>query len=219
MEKSPPRSHEKDLRDVERALEKALDLVRNTPHEDLKAVDWLESAAAVGELLADVREASGRIRQTLLGSARTAVLLYMRGHVGESVSPHALEGVAAIREWPRRIRELRSPFGWQIESGTWRADLQNDHYLLTADRLGEEVATDPRVVEAIRGKTSKERILEYLLHLSPWPAGPQQLERLAGVPTWRQDIHELIDEGWLIRTHEDEPNLVPGSYRLARLED
>jgi hypothetical protein len=87
------------------------------------------------------------------------------------------------------------------------------------DRLGEEVTTDPKVIEAIRGKSSKERILEYLLHLSPWPASPQQLERVAGAPTWRQDIRELIDEGWLIRTHEDEPDLVPGFYRLARLED
>jgi hypothetical protein len=112
MENPQPHSHEDDLREVERALERALDVVRATPHEDLTAVEWLESAAKVGELLADVREASGRVRQTLLGSARTAVLLYMRGHVGEPVSPHALEGVAAIREWPRRIRELRSPFGW-----------------------------------------------------------------------------------------------------------
>lgn len=219
MEKTTHRSHETDLRDIEHALERALNVVRNTPREALTAVEWLESAAEIGEMVAEVREAAGRVRQALLGSARTAVLLYMRGHVGEPVSPHALEGVAAIREWPRRIRELRRPFGWKIESGTWHEDLPNDHYRLAVDRLGEEVATDPKVIKAIRGMSSKERLLEYLLHLSPWPANSQQLERVAGAATWRQDIRELIDEGWLIRSHEEEPDLVPGFYRLARLED
>jgi ribosomal protein L19E len=42
------------------------------------------------------------------------------------------------------------------------------------------------------------------------------LERVAGQATWRQDIRELIDEGWLIRTHEDDSTLSPGFYRLKR---
>lgn len=216
---STQHTHHDDLSRLERALEEALQVVRETPRDDLTAVQWLESAGRIGGLLAEARDASGKVRQSLLGSARTALLLYLRGHVGEAVSPHALEGVAAIREWPRRIRELRSSFGWQIESGTSVEDLRNDEYRLTEDQLGHDAAMSPDVIEAIRGQNAKERILEYLIHLSPWPASAQQLQRVAGTPTWRQDMAELVDDGWLVRSHDDEPDLAPGSYRLVKLED
>lgn len=216
---STPRPHNDELDRLEQALEEALHVVRQTPREGLTAIEWLESAAHLGSVLAEARDASAKVRQSLLGSARTALLLYLRGHVGEAVPPHALEGVAAIREWPRRIRELRSPFGWQIESGTYAEDLRNDEYRLAEDQLGHAAAMNPDVIKAIRGQNAKERLLEYLIHLSPWPAGPQQLQRVAGTPTWRQDIRELVDDGWLIRSYDEEPDLAPGSYRLAKLED
>ncbi|MFA1546485.1 hypothetical protein [Actinomadura chokoriensis] len=216
---SASRSYERELRDIELALERALEVVRNTPREDLTAARWLDSAAELGERQAEAREAAARVRQALLGSARTALLAYLRTHVGEPVPADALEGVAAIQAWTRRVRELRDPFGWAVESGTWSAEIQKDQYRLVSDQLGEEAAQGDKVADAIKGKTSKERVLEYLLHLSPWPVSPQKLERVAGQPTWRQDIRELIDEGWLIRTHEDDPTLSPGFYRLARLED
>ncbi|MEU5437712.1 hypothetical protein AB0G73_30650 [Streptomyces sp. NPDC020719] len=212
-------SHEADLRDIEHALEQALEAVRSVPRDGLTAGEWLETAAKIGELQGQAREASGRVRQELLGSARTAILAYLRTHVGEPVPGAALEGVAGIQAWTRRIRELRTPFGWDVESGTWSTGMQKDQYRLVVDRLDETAADDDRLATAISGKSSKERILEYLLHLSPWAVSPQRLERVAGVPTWRQDIQELIGEGWLIRSHEDEPQLSPGFYRLARLED
>lgn len=135
------------------------------------------------------------------------------------MSASALEGVAAIQAWPRRIRELRDPFGWQVESGAWSRDMEKAQYRLVADRLDEGVADDDRVLDAVNGKTSKERVLEYLLHLSPWPASPRHLERVAGVPTWRHDIRELVEEGWLIHSHDEDQEVQPGHYRLARLED
>ena len=214
-----PRSYEVELREVEQALERALDVIRQVSREGLTAAEWLESAAKLGTFQAEAREASGVIRQALIGSARMAVLAYLRAHAGDPVPAPALEGVAAIQAWTRRIRELRTPFGWDVESGTWRDDMQKDQYRLVADRLDETVADDDLVVEAIKGKTSKERVLEYLLHLSPWPASPTNLEKVAGVPTWRQDIRELTDEGWLIQSHENDPEIIPGFYRLARLED
>lgn len=212
-------SHEADLREIETALERALDVVRNVPRDGLTAVEWLEASAKIGSLQAQAREASGRMRQSLLGSARTAILAYLRAHAGEPVPAAALEGVAGIQAWTRRIRELRTPFGWDVESGTWSAQIQKDQYRLVADRLDATAADDDRLATAISGKTSKERVLEYLLHLSPWPVSPKRLEKVAGTPTWRQDIQELIGEGWLIRSHEDDPQLTPGFYRLARLED
>ncbi|MFD4252515.1 hypothetical protein ACFWQL_22495 [Amycolatopsis thermoflava] len=214
-----PQSYEDELKHLERALEHALEVVRATPREGLTAPRWLETAAELGERMAAARTISGQIRQQLIGSARTALLAYLRTHPGAPVSASALEGVAAIQAWPRRIRELRDPFGWRVESGAWSREMGKDQYRLVADQLGESVVDDDQVLEAVNGKTSKERVLEYLLHLSPWPASPRHLERVAGVPTWRQDIRELVDEGWLIRSHDEDPELQPGHYRLAKLED
>jgi len=212
---STSRGHGARLDDLEKSLEQALELVRATPRDDLTAIDWLETAAKLGGFLSEARDASADVRQTLLGGARSALLLYLRGHVAETVPPHALEGVSGIREWARRIRELRA-IGWDIDclgSGS------SAPYRLDDAQLAEEVAQSQRVIDSIKGSKPKERIIEYLLHLCPWPAAPRQLEQVAGVPTWRQEIRDLVDEGWLILSHEDDPALPPGFYRLAKLED
>lgn len=208
------RQSHRDLDRLEEALAQALALVRSTPRDDLTATTWLETAAKVGGHLSEARDASSDVRQSLLGGARTSLLFYLRGHVGQTVPPHALEGVAGIRAWARRIRELRA-VGWDIRTlgaGPTAA------YKLEADHLDEAVALSDQVIDSISGTEPKERLLEYLLHICPWAAGPDQLSRVAG-PTWRQEIKELVEDGWLIRSHEDESDLAPGFYRLARLED
>ncbi|MEV0350663.1 hypothetical protein AB0H88_33180 [Nonomuraea sp. NPDC050680] len=205
-----PRTHREELDRLEQALEQALEVVRATPREGLTAVDWLETAARIGALVSEARDASADVRESLLGGARSAVLLYLRGHVGEAVPPHALEGVSAIRAWERRIRELRA-IGWDIVSaGTYR---------LNTDKLDEATAQGEAIIDSIKGSTPKERLIEYLVHISPWPASPKHLERVAGVPTWRQELRELVEEGWLIRSSQDDPELASGFYRLAKLED
>ncbi|GAA4205031.1 hypothetical protein GCM10022252_64940 [Streptosporangium oxazolinicum] len=209
------REHRVQLDELEKSLEQALELVRATPRDGLTAIEWLETAAKLGGFLSEARDASSEVRQTLLGGARSALLLYLRGHVGETVPPHALEGVSGIREWARRIRELRA-IGWDINC---LGAGPSAPYRLDDVQLAEEVAQSQQIIDSIKGSKPKERIIEYLLHLTPWPAGPKQLERVAGVPTWRQEIRDLVDEGWLILSHETDPELAPGFYRLTRLED
>ncbi|GAA1753399.1 hypothetical protein GCM10009834_07970 [Streptomonospora arabica] len=166
--------------------------------------------------MADSRDALAEIRQGILGGARSSLLLYFRNHPGESIPPHRLEGVAAIRAWPRRIRELRQ-VGWEI---SMEGSGPEACYRLVSDRLEHEVAASEETLESVKGASPMERLIEYLLHISPWPASPAQLERVARVPTWRQEIYELIDQGWLIESHADNPEDVPeGSFRLASLED
>ncbi|MFG3601607.1 hypothetical protein [Micromonospora chersina] len=203
------------LDDLEQRLEEALRLVRNTPRTDLTAIRWLETAAKLGDLLAGVREASAEIRQELLGGARTALLAYLRQHVGETVPAHELEGVSGIREWARRVRELRA-MGWAIDC---LGAGQEAPYCLSDDHLDETVALSDELISGIKGAKPRERLIEYLLHLSPWPVAASQLERVAGVPTWRDDLRALVREGWLIQSRDDDPSIPPGFYRLARIED
>ncbi|MET8334067.1 hypothetical protein [Streptosporangium canum] len=210
-----PSGHEVQLDNLEKSLEQALELVRSTPREGLTAVEWLETAARLGGFISEARDASSEVRQALLGGARSALLLYLRGHVSETIPPHALEGVSGIREWARRIRELRA-VGWEV---TCLGSGSSAPYRLDDFQLAKEVAQGQQIIDSIKGAKPKERIIEYLLHLSPWPANSKQLEHVAGIPTWRQEIQNLVDEGWMILSHEDEPELPPGFYRLAKLED
>ncbi|GII52790.1 hypothetical protein Pth03_11790 [Planotetraspora thailandica] len=196
---------------MERALEGALEVVRSTPRDSITATEWLETTARISELTAASRDASSGVRQALVGGARGALLLYLRTHAGQTVPTSALEGVSAIRAWERRIRELRE-IGWDIVS-------TGSGYRLNTDQLDEDTAQGDQIIDSIKGATAKERIIEYLVHLSPWAASPRQLERVAGTHAWRQAIGELVEDGWLIRTHDDDPELAPGFYRLAKLED
>jgi hypothetical protein len=206
--------HRVDLHDLEQSLRKALAVVESIPREDLRPQDWLKAAARVGTHLAESREALAGVRQDIVGGARTALLLYFRSHPGQELSPNQLEGVAAIRAWARRIRELRE-VGWGIDTVGSGAGAP---YRLKAAHLDEAVATSDDTIESVAGSTPGERLIEYLLHISPWTATPQQLERVAKVPTWRQEIRDLIDQGWLIQTHDDDPEIAPGHFRLANLE-
>lgn len=207
--------HKEQLEKLERSLKAALEIVQDTPRDNLRPKDWLETAAEVGAYLAQARDALAEVRQDLIGGARTALLLYFRSHPGEAISPQQLEGVAAIRAWARRIRELRMA-GWDIDSIGAGADAP---YCLNALHLEESVASSEETIVSVGGKNPAERLIEYLVHISPWPASPQQLERVAKTPTWRQEIRELIDQGWLIQSHDDSPEEIPpGHYRLADLE-
>ncbi|MBB5775054.1 hypothetical protein [Nonomuraea jabiensis] len=200
---------------LEQSLKNALAIVQNTQRENLRPVDWLDTAAKVGVCLAESRDALAEVRQDVIGGARTALLLYFRSHPGKEVSPQELEGVAAIRAWARRIRELRT-FGWEIDTLGSGAEAP---YRLNAPQLEESVASSEATVESVGGTSPAERLIEYLLHISPWPASPQQLERVAKTPTWRQEVRQLIDQGWLIQSHDDSPeDIPPGHFRLANLE-
>ncbi|WP_344935127.1 hypothetical protein [Sphaerisporangium flaviroseum] len=207
--------HGEQLEKLEQSLKNALGIVQNTQRENLRPIDWLDTAAKVGTCLAESRDALAEVRQDVIGGARTALLLYFRSHPGEKVSPQELEGVAAIRAWARRIRELRA-VGWDIDTLGSGAEAP---YRLNAPQLEESVASSETTIASVGGTNSAERLIEYLLHISPWPASPQQLERVAKTPTWRQELRELIDQGWLIQSHDDSPEEIPpGHYRLANLE-
>ncbi|MEU5826311.1 hypothetical protein [Micromonospora tulbaghiae] len=200
---------------LERRLTEALGLVHRARRTEQTATGWLTTSAEIGRLIAGERDALAGVRQELLGGARTAVLAYLRQRVGQAVTAGELEGVSGIEEWTRRIRELRD-LGWDIEalgSGPGRS------YRLRADHLDRSVVDDDALIAQIKGGNPKDRLIEYLFHVAPWPVAAARLERVARSAAWRTDLQTLIDEGWLIHSHEDDPGIPPGFYRLARLED
>ncbi len=73
-------------------------------------------------------------------SVRDKILKYLLKNVGKPVSGEELRYVAKDRsEWARRVRELRTEFGWPIVTkNTGRPDLDIGIYLLEADRQSPE---------------------------------------------------------------------------------
>lgn len=74
------------------------------------------------------------------GGVRAKILEFLRRNVGKPVTGEELRYVAGNRtEWARRVRELRTEFGWPISTtNTGRPDLPIGVYVLEADRQSPE---------------------------------------------------------------------------------
>ena len=70
------------------------------------------------------------------GSVRDKLLKFLKANVGQGVTNEELRYVAGNKtEWARRVRELRTEFGWPIATKTTgRPDLSVGVYVLQADR-------------------------------------------------------------------------------------
>jgi hypothetical protein len=69
-------------------------------------------------------------------SARDKIRNFFEENLGKVVTTHDISEVAGIRDYPRRIRELREKEGMQIKSHNDRTDLKPGEYILeTLERL------------------------------------------------------------------------------------
>jgi hypothetical protein len=74
------------------------------------------------------------------GSVRDKILAYLRVNVGKAVTGEELKYLAKDKkEWARRVRELRTQFGWPVKTkSSGRLDLPIGAYVLEADRQAPE---------------------------------------------------------------------------------
>ena len=86
------------------------------------------------------------------GSVREKILEFLRGNVGRSVTGEELRYVANDKtEWARRVRELRTEFGWPVATkSTGRPDLPVGAYVLQGDRQSPE--HDRHIPDDVRGE-------------------------------------------------------------------
>lgn len=83
-------------------------------------------------------------------SGRDKMLSFLRQSIGSTVTGEELSYVSKISDWPRRMRELRTEFGWPIMTkNTGRPDLPVGYYVLVEDRQDEihdrKIKTEDRV--------------------------------------------------------------------------
>ena len=86
--------------------------------------------------------------------ARGRIRAFLEAHVGEVVTTDQISEVAGIRDYQRRIRELRNEYGMQIRSYKDRTNLKPNEYLL------ESLKIDSMVARAISAQLRME-ILEH----------------------------------------------------------
>ena len=80
-------------------------------------------------------------------SAKTALRAHFLTHIGQVMHSDELRAVAGgITEWARRVRELRTEEGYQIQTHNDRSDLKPGQYLLE----------DPKPLPAFARTISKE---------------------------------------------------------------
>lgn len=218
---------EQALRQLRASAERYLEVVGQAEERSRDRGSWLESAAEIGNLASDVRDAVAEVNRAFgITTGRDAILRYLRNHVGTPVPASALAGVSGIAEWARRVRELRVEFGWPIESGQTRDDMPHDHYRLVAGEPDTDLAERWRVAKISRNlkkadggnSSGRERLLHYLKKISPRPADKEQLAYVAKIQEWPRRLRELEEQGWQILSNVDDPTLPPGSYRLPTLE-
>jgi hypothetical protein len=85
------------------------------------------------------------------GSVRDKILAFLRENVGHTVTNEELRYVAGGKtEWARRVRELRTEYGWPIATKTTGLpDLGVGVYVLQEDRQGHE--HDRSIPDDVRG--------------------------------------------------------------------
>jgi len=93
---------------------------------------------------------ANRIRRTDAG-VRDKLLQFLRENAGHPVAGEELRYVAGddSTEWARRVRELRTEFGWPVFTNkSGRLDLANGMYVLETDR--QAAVHDRRIPDSVR---------------------------------------------------------------------
>jgi len=114
------------------------------------------------------------------GSVRDRILKFLRSNVGQAVTNEELRYVARDKtEWARRVRELRTEFGWPVATKTTgRPDLNVGMYVLQADRQSPE--HDRHIPDDVRGEVLRRD--QYTCQQCQWshrlwnPSDPRHLE-------------------------------------------
>jgi hypothetical protein len=85
-----------------------------------------------------------------VSSARERIRAFLEQNVGQVITTEQIAQVAGIRDYQRRIRELRDEEGLQIRSHIDRHDLRPGEYLL--ETLGRVPAVERRISARLRNE-------------------------------------------------------------------
>ena len=182
--------------------------------------DFLALRARLGVLFVALNQSSARITgQFGLTSAQDRMTNYLLQRIGQEVPKDELGGVSCIWEWARRARELDVEHGWRILVGK-KEGISEGMYMLAADERDADRADLWRQKNRIRKLPGAAplRILELLSARYPHPVANDDLDYVAKIRSRDRRTRDLQEAGWRIATHDTDPLLPLGWYRLDSLE-
>jgi hypothetical protein len=146
---------------------------------EIKAHQYILTSQTQDKVAAYRWRVANHIRKTDL-SVRNKLLEYFKKNIGDQISGEELRYVADEKtEWARRVRELRTEFGWQIATKTTgRPDLPVGFYVLESDRQAPE--HDRKIPDPVRREVLQRD--KYKCHSCGWsyeqwnPSDPRHLE-------------------------------------------
>ena len=173
---------------------------------------------------------SSLIPRNIASSARDRILAYLQKYPSTVIHGDELMVVSGIQDYPRRIRELRCEFGWNIASGMTLIEMNEEEvqsdgvlspeeYILLDTKQDREAAYRWKMANEIRKKNigSRVKILEFLLlNIGKSVTGEELRYVTNNKSEWARRVRELrTEEGWLITTHATgRPDLPIGTYTL-----
>ena len=173
---------------------------------------------------------SSLIPRDVASSARDRILVYFQKYPSTVIHGDELMVISGIQDYPRRIRELRCEFGWNIASGMTLIEMNEEEsqnniilspeeYILFDAKQDREAAYRWKMANEIRKKNigSRAKILEFLLLNIEKPVTGEELRYVTNNKSeWARRVRELrTEEGWLIATYATgRPDLPIGTYVL-----
>jgi hypothetical protein len=168
-------------------------------------------------------------------AARDRILAYFRKYPLVVIHGDEFMVVSGIQDWPRRIRELRSEYGWSIASGVTVQEmiaeeeieinvlgnvaLKPEEYILLDKKQDREAALRWKIANDIRKKDGgvHAKVLEFLRSNVGRPVTGEELRYVSNDKSeWARRVRELrTEQGWPILTRNTgRPDLPIGSYLL-----
>ena len=203
----------------------------------LKRPDLREKVLALVPVFHKLRDlGSSLIPHEEAAAARDRILAYFCKYPMTVIHGDELMVVSGIQDWPRRLRELRREYGWNIASGVTlhemsgeesisteldATSLRPEEYMLLDETQDREAAFRWNLANNIRkGKTgSRSKILKFLKNNIGKPVTSEELRYVANDKSeWARRVRELrTEEGWPILTRTTgRPDLSIGVYVLEQ---
>lgn len=175
------------------------------------------------------------IPEHIASAARDRIRYYFLKYPFTVIRGDELLVVSGIKEWPRRVRELRVQCGWMIISGITAkqmydedefplkdiklSELKPDDYILIDKNQDRDAVHRWNVANEIRRKklSVRDKILEFFKSNVGKPVSGEELRYVANQKTeWARRVRELRTEfGWPIVTRNTgRPDLPVGVYLL-----
>lgn len=203
----------------------------------MKRPDLREKVLALVPVFHKLRDlGSSLIPHEEAAAARDRILAYFCKYPMTVIHGDELMVVSGIQDWPRRLRELRREYGWNIASGVTlhemsgeesisteldATSLRPEEYMLLDETQDREAAFRWNLANNIRkGKTgSRSKILKFLKNNIGKPVTSEELRYVANDKSeWARRVRELrTEEGWPILTRTTgRPDLSIGVYVLEQ---